>query len=336
MSKQTVIAIIIAVVVMGLGIGIWFLQKEAPKYTGPVKKVTIATGTGPVAGIIYVAFANGYFKDQGLDAVLLPTLSGKASLQAMLEGKADLANPAIIPTIHEVLRGKKLYILTTTLSTEGNHKVVARKDRGITQPSDLKGKKIAVTLGTNADFFLDVLLTVNGIMRGEVVLMNRKPSRMFDAIVGGEVDAISTWYPYVSKAQKGLGDKAVTFSAKGLTRSVFLLVTKQEYIQANPEIAKKLLRALDRASEFIVQSPEESQDIIAEYGKTDRALLHKLWDIYHFDMTLNQSLLVDMENRTSWVMDNNLADKTNIPNYLNSIYFDALMAVKPEAVIIIR
>lgn len=336
MSKRTVIVIIIAVVVMGLGIGIWFLQKEAPKYTGPVKKVTIATGTGPVVGILYVAFANGYFKDQGLDVVLLPKLSGKAALQAMLEGKADLANPAIIPTIHEVLGGEKLYILTTTLSSEENHKVVARKDRGITQPSDLKGKKIAVTLGTNADFFLDVFLTINDIMRDEVVLMNLKPSRMLDAIVDGEVDAVSTWHPHVSKAQKRLGDKAVTFSAKGLTRSVFLLVTKQEYIQANPEIAKKILRALDRASEFIVQSPEESQDIIAEYGKTDRALLHELWDIYHFDLSLNQSLVVDMESRTRWAIKNNLTDKTKVPNYLNSIYFDALVAVKPEAVTIIR
>lgn len=336
MSKQTVIAIIIAVVVIALGIGIWSLQKQPEKYTGPVEKVTIAIGTGPVQGLLYVAFANGYFKDQGLDALLSPNSSGKAALQAMLEGKADLANPAIIPTMHAVLRGEKIYILAATLSTQENHKVVAKKDKGITQPSDLEGKKIAVTLGTNADFLLDIILKVNSLTRDEVVLVNRKPFQMFDAITGGEVDAVSTWHPYVSKIEAELGDGVVTFSGKGLFRSTFLLVAKQAYVQANPGIPKKVLRALDRAAKFIVQSPEESQEIIAGYSKMNRNLLHELWSIYHFGITLNQALLIDMENRTRWAIRDRLTDKTTVPNYLDYIYMDALEAVNPDALTIIK
>ena len=52
------------------------------------------------------------------------------------------------------------------LST-GN-KIVARKDRNILKPSDLKGKRIGFSPNTTSDYFLDMFLLANTISRSEV------------------------------------------------------------------------------------------------------------------------------------------------------------------------
>ena len=56
--------------------------------------------------------------------------------------------------------------------------IVARNDRGIASPGDLKGKKMGVTLGTNADFFADAFLLAEGIDRKGVKIIDMKPDEM--------------------------------------------------------------------------------------------------------------------------------------------------------------
>jgi NitT/TauT family transport system substrate-binding protein len=64
--------------------------------------------------------------------------------------------------------------------------------------------------------------------------------------------------------------------------------------------------------------------IIAPYIGMDRSQLAELWDIYNFKITLGQSLLVTLEDQARWAIENELTDKTEVPNYLNYIYYDAL------------
>jgi NitT/TauT family transport system substrate-binding protein len=43
-----------------------------------------------------------------------------------------------------------------------------------------------------------------------------------------------------------------------------------------------------------------------------------------------------MEDEARWRIENNLTDKTAVPNYLDFMYFGGLQAVKPEAITAIR
>ena len=60
------------------------------------------------------------------------------------------------------------------------------------------------------------------------------------------------------------------------------------------------------------------------------------WQEGTFDLFLDQSLIATLEDQARWAIKNNLTNATKIPNYLDYIYIDALEAVKPEAVTIIR
>ena len=58
-------------------------------------------------------------------------------------------------------------------------------------------------------------------------------------------------------------------------------------------------------------------------------------DTYHV-VSLEQQLLLTLEDEARWTISEGLADKKEVPNYLDFIYLEGLEAVKPEAVTILR
>ncbi len=214
--------------------------------------------------------------------------------------------------------------------------IVARKDKGVSIPNYLKGKKIGVVVGTNAEFFMDSFLIMHGILMDEVEVINVEPNAIVDTLTSGEVDAVSTWNPHISILKKKLGDNGVIFSGEGIYRETFNIATKQNFANENLENIKKVLRALIKAEEFIEENPDEAQETVAGKIGMDKATLNKLWKLYNFKITLDQSLLVTLEAETRWIIKNKLTNKTEVPNYLDYIYLDALEEVKPEAIKIIR
>lgn len=134
--------------------------------------------TPPVSAVVYTALDQGAFARQGLDVVLLPFMSGKAALQAVLSGEADLATTAETPVMHAGLQGEPVVILSTIAATGKSINILARRDLGIETPADLAGKKIAVTRGTNAEFYLELFLAFVRLKLASVVVVDTPPEAM--------------------------------------------------------------------------------------------------------------------------------------------------------------
>ena len=75
---------------------------------------------------------------------------------------------------------------------------------------------------------------------------------------------------------------------------------------------------------------------MAERLRLDEIYLDSTWAKCTFSVTLEQQLLLIMEEQARWMIENRLTGRTAFPNYLNFIYPDALEAVKPKSVTIIR
>jgi len=258
--------------VIVLLVGYFWLSQKQQKSTVPIEKVILAEPTQPGAGSVYIAYIKGYFKDERLDVTLQPHTSGKAALNAVLEGKADLAIVAETPIVFAVMRGEKIYAIATLFTSEKNMAIIARKDRKISLPADLKGKRIGVSIGTNGEFFMDVLLVLHGTPVKEVKAVSLTPEEMFDSLVKGEVDAASTWHPHLIRLQKKFGDRAITFYGDGIYTWTFNVAVMQELAHKNPEVIQRVLRTLIKAVEFIRENPDESRKIIADYIRMDESL----------------------------------------------------------------
>ena len=301
--------------------------------TGPVRqKITFALTTQPQSTLVHIALKNGYFSDQGLDVLPLVHSFGKAALQSVLEGKADFATVAETPIMFSILRGERIFVLANIESSTTNDAVMARVDAGITKPADLKGKRIGFTPGTTSDFFLDSFLSAQGLTRQEITPVPFKPEEMLDALLAKKVDAVSTWnYPLIQIRRK-FGAQSVTFYDRQIYTETFNVAAMQDFVRNNPQTVIRVLRALVRAEDFVSSHADEAQTILAKAIKVDKDMINEVWDVFSYQVRLNQNLTITLEDETRWAMRNKLTEQTVMPNYQSYLYVDGLKAVKPESV----
>jgi len=68
----------------------------------------------------------------------------------------------------------------------------------------------------------------------------------------------------------------------------------------------------------------------------DAGYMATVWQQNQFSLTLDQSLVLAMEDEARWMIRNNLTNATAIPDFRNFLYTDGLDTVKPGSVKIIR
>ncbi len=339
MNKKILITIII-VVAIALGL-YWFNQKQPGKYTGPLEKVTLGAEASLLPAAVWVAENKGYFLDEGLDLTIKEFDSGRASLLAMLEGNQgiDISTAAPTPIMLSSFDRNDFSIFATFAYAYEDIKVIAHKGKGITTAADLKGKKIGTRMGSTGQFFTETFLIQNGVPSDDVEIVDIAPSDLPESLNNGEVDAIVIWEPHGSNARKLLGDNAIRLPSSDVYKTTFNFLTMKDFARNNPEALKKFLRAIDKATVFIKDSEKtthECHDIVAERLNLEKEVMNLQWDMFTFEISLDQSLLISLEDEARWAIKNNLTSATEVPNYLDFIYLDTLDAVKPEAVTMIR
>jgi len=324
-------------VVLALAVGTYFIMSRKPGgFAKSKEKVRLGISKSFLSIPVYIAKEQGYFAKEGLDITIKEYSSGKKAMQSMLAGEVDISTVADMPVVFNSFKRKDFCIFATFTYSYPFVKIVARKDKGIKTGTDLIGKKVGANRGTSSHFFLGVFLLHNQLSISKVEMINIRTVDLPAALKNNEVDAISVWQPYTQKAKKLLQDNAIELPCSEIYRTTFNFAVMKSFAKDHPEILKNLLRAIDKAATFIKKNRERSQDIIVESFKLDKDTVRAAWDDFIFEISLDQTLLVAWDDIARWAIENNFIDKKKLPNYLNFIYLDALEAVKPESITIIR
>lgn len=298
-----------------------------------IEKVTVAAQKSVYNGLIYVAFAKDYWKQEGVDVTLKEFAVGRLCLEAVLGGNADLSTVSDFPIALAGLSKQKLFIVTTVAWGDGDIKIVARKDHGISSQADLKGKKVATFLGTAPEFYLRRFLEKYGIDSAEVQIVNLKPEDMVNALTRGDIDASVIWEPFGYHAEKQLKENATIFVEKGMYSVAHNLVVTQEFAERNPKTLDAVLRALFRAEKFIKDNPSEAIQIISKSTDLQPEVLKGIWDNYRLQLTLEDSLLAQLDAIAKWAKERKMAPKdAEIPDYRGLIYSKSLEKAKPSGI----
>ena len=95
------------------------------------------------------------------------------------------------------------------------------------------------------------------------------------------------------------------------------------------------LKALIDAENFINEQPEKAKAIIAQRLKADPILIDKIWDSFTFELSLEQSIMLNLEDEAVWA-EKLSSTRKEIPNYFDFIDKQPLTNVKPHAVNLIH
>ncbi len=235
-------------------------------------KIDIPGKDGALCGApIYIAYDQGFFAEEGFDVTLISADSETRKI-GLNNGTIPIVNGdfQFFPSIEEGVQVKVVDGLHN-----GCIKFIVPKDSPISTAADLKGKRIAVDeIGGTPHQVASVWLEKAGISAKpedkEVEFVVYKDGSLeIEALRKGEADVAALWDPLGSIHTSGddaeykvLFDLSTdpTFAGKYCC----FLYASEKVINEDPEKVAALLRAYNKAQNWIAENPAEAVKIISE------------------------------------------------------------------------
>jgi NitT/TauT family transport system substrate-binding protein len=217
-----------------------------------------------------------------------------------------------------------------------NTYIIGRKDKGVRDIADLKGKRIGVARQASPEFYLGRFLDLRGMSIRQVTLINVAPVQSVNALASGSVDAVAVFQPHADTIKQRLGDGVVAWPAQSGQLGYFNMISTMTWAVSHPEVITRLLEALMEAENYVVRHPDQAKAIVRKRLQYDDSYFDAVWPEHRFSLSLDQGLILAMEDEARWMINNNLTNEKQVPNYVDYIYIDGLKAVKPGGVNIIR
>lgn len=271
----------------------------------PPETLEIAEASQPAFALLYVAEAKGYFRDAGLEVRFSSFRLGRDAITSVLEGKADLATAFETPVVTRIYEGQPLAIVSGLHTSTRNQMIVARRDRGIARPADLRGRTVGVTPGTSVEYMFSTFLAAQGLPASAVRTVRVEPERYEAALADGSVDAVAAFNPYPALIARSLGRENLAFFHSDTYVETSMLAGLRPRLEAKRPALEKLARALARAHRFVQENDAESLEIVARrLAKTHPEwAVRETWGALRIAARLDHVLLRSLQAEGEWLRE---------------------------------
>src|SRR5215208_5962389 len=233
-------SVLVSAVVLGLAPATAVLAADKPK------EIRIDWATyNPVSMVLTErGLLEKEFAKDGISIRWVQTLGSNKALEFLNAGSIDLGSTAGSAALVAKINGnpiKSIYVYSRPEWTA----LVTRKDTGIAKVADLKGKRVAVTRGTDPHIFLVRALAEAGLTDKDVkfVLLQHPDGRL--ALERGDVDAWAGLDPMMASTEVETG--SVLFYRKPEANTWGILNVREEFAKKNPELVSRVLAVYEEA-----------------------------------------------------------------------------------------
>jgi putative hydroxymethylpyrimidine transport system substrate-binding protein len=232
----------------------------------------------PDHGPIVIAEEKGYFAAEGLEVEVIAPADPADPPKMVAAGRADLG-VSYQPQLHlQIQEGLPLIRVGTLIATPLNCLLVLA-DGPVKTIADLKGRKVGFSVAGVEEAILKTILEKNGLTLDDIELVNVNWS-LSPALMAGQVDATIGAYRNFELNQmeiEGVPGRCFYVEEEGLPSYDELIYVANSETLDKDRIAR-FLAATEKATQFIVNHPEESWEIFAGTAPELRdALNEKAW-----------------------------------------------------------
>lgn len=235
---------------------------------------------------VYVSEDKGFFKDEGLDVLLVLFNAGATNLQALVGGDIQIMGSAFVETIGGRGAGfdiKNFWgicnIMPFQLYSQPEFKSMKQA----------RGKRFAISrFGSLTDFLTRATLRHFGVDPKDVTILQigSTPAR-FAALTAKGVDASIVWFPVTEIAKVQGYNKLLDLKEVFPEWPYETFAAKESFLSKEKEQVRKFLRAFQRGVRYTRENKDDSVRILRKYVKIDPAYAPAGYDEYRDSFPLN-------------------------------------------------
>lgn len=245
--------ILFSILTLGLFSGCGETKESTPAKKDEIQKISIQIDGAavPYYAPMYIAKEKGYFKEQGLDVDFYYAAAAEI-VKNVATGNVQFGFPNADSVILAKSQGIPVKVVNTTYQ-HGLGALIFQKSSEITEPKDLKDKKIGVTSFGSPNYIqLQVMLEKAGMSIDDVKVEIIGTGAIVNALVSGQVDAIMfSMLRTIELKNQGV-DVGEIRSDEFLPSHGNVLIVGDKYLTENKDVVNKFNIALNKGIQYII------------------------------------------------------------------------------------
>jgi sulfonate transport system substrate-binding protein len=194
------------------------------------------------------------FAKDGIHIVWVQSAGSNKALEYLNAGSIDFGSTAGSAALVARINGnpiKSIYVYSRPEWTA----LVTTKDSKIATVADLKGKRVAVTRGTDPHIFLVRALLGAGLSEKDITPVLLQHADGKTALIRGDVDAWAGLDPMMAQAE--IEDGAKLFFRKPDANTWGILNVREQFLKENPQIVQRVLATYEEARKYSLANYDE-------------------------------------------------------------------------------
>ncbi|MGF6428435.1 aliphatic sulfonate ABC transporter substrate-binding protein [Bradyrhizobium elkanii] len=212
------------------------------------------------------------FAKDGINIVWVQSAGSNKALEFLNAGSIDLGSTAGSAALVAKINGnpiKSIYVYSRPEWTA----LVTTRDSKIASVAGLKGKRVAVTRGTDPHIFLVRALLGAGLTEKDITPVLLQHADGKTALIRGDVDAWAGLDPMMAQAE--VEDGAKLFYRKAEANTWGILNVREEFLKAHPDIVRRVLATYEEARKYSLANYDELKKTFIAVTKLPDAVVDK-------------------------------------------------------------
>ncbi len=237
--------------------------------------------------------------------------NGPAISEAFASGDLDFAEFGEQAAISGISSGYGYKIIGRNCDTETMYPLVVSKN--ITGVDDLKGAKIAVSVGTSAHYLMLSYLDSMGLSENDIELVNT--SDTVTLLASGEVDGAADQLAKFNSMLEAGDVYVIADGTASHTCQISAFVGRDEFCEKYPEITAKVLRAVQRVDDWMAASEanqEEAFQLLSNITQREVTWFSTMYGGSNFGINLTDQDLRVLDEVLAFMKENDLLSNPDI------------------------
>jgi sulfonate transport system substrate-binding protein len=212
------------------------------------------------------------FARDGISIVWVQSAGSNKALEFLNAGSIDFGSTAGSAALVARINGnpiKSIYVFSRPEWTA----LVTTKDSKISTVADLKGKRVAVTRGTDPHIFLVRALLDAGLSEKDITPVLLQHADGKTALIRGDVDAWAGLDPMMAQAE--IEDGARLFFRKPDANTWGILNVREQFLKDYPDVVRRVLATYEEARKYSVANYDELKKTFIAVTKLPDAVVDK-------------------------------------------------------------